>query len=514
MSGIRPGSGLGGKIFLALLLAAVAGYLWACVEKGRSPLALLELFSGPKQPPPPPPVTAKKETRTETIPAPPKPEPPKAPKAEPAKPPPAAPEPAKAYSAAEMNTLFVSLDELLRRGEIFQAREKVQNTSRLMLPPDFAAKFADYEARVGRYHALLLETTKGGTVKMPEMAQIFLKSGGKLVAKILSETKDAVFFESITGIRGKILRSDAEEIKRIEGPYAAAEVKLELLKKCGYLGLEVQDPQANPLVYRPKPGRTVTGLQIFFDLADFCARNGANDKLIPLFDEALKRDPDLLTSVHEAKADRLVNLLLFFLGINSPADAQKTLDILRERYADTRAYQKQVASDQELQAILAHKRGGSSGVLAAADVKRPPPSPAAPPTSATDPSKPPPPAPARPESREIEREPPSAQPAEPTAAALPENTSTRVSGLVAAGDRHFNEAMRHLQNSDPNLNPDGWADENKKALEFFLKANNEGYVPAQDLYPNGAVPQALLDRVRETTMRSSLCRKRSVSTRR
>jgi hypothetical protein len=500
----RSGSGFGGKIFLALLLAGVVGYLWACVEKGVSPLAILKMFSG-KEEPAPPPVVAKKEPKTEPAPTPPKPEPPKPTKPEPPKPEPK-PEPAKTYSSVEMNALFVSLDDFLRRGEIFKAREKIQNTSRLMLPPDSSAKFADYDARVGRYHALLLETTKGGTVTMPSMTQIFLKSGGKLVVKVLSETKDAIFFESITGIRGKLLKSDAEEIKSITPVYAAAEVKLELVKKCGYVGLDVEDTPGQPLVYKEKAGRKVSGLQIFFDLADFCARNGANDKLIPLFDEALKRDPDLLVSVHEAKADRLVNLLLFFLGINSASDAQKTLEILKDRYADTRAYQKQVAADQELQdaAKLVMNR---SKPIAIADTKKPDPPPTAPPS---DPSKP---APPKPEPKEVERQPAAAQPAEPTAVALPETTTAKVSGLVATGDRHFNEAMKHLQNSDPNINPDGWSDENKKALEYFMKANNEGYVPAQDAYPGGAVPQALLDRVRETTMRSSLCRKRSVSSR-
>ena len=53
----------------------------------------------------------------------------------------------------------------------------------------------------------------------------------------------------------------------------------------------------------------------------------------------------------------------------------------------------------------------------------------------------------------------------------------------------------------------------KKALKLFMQANGEGFMPAQDLYATG-VPMALLDRVRETSMRTALCRKRSVSTRR
>jgi hypothetical protein len=71
----------------------------------------------------------------------------------------------------------------------------------------------------------------------------------------------------------------------------------------------------------------------------------------------------------------------------------------------------------------------------------------------------------------------------------------------------------HLRNSDPSINPDTWAEENKKALKLFMQANGEAYMPAQDMYATG-IPAQLLDRVRETSMRTALCRKRSVSTRR
>ncbi len=72
--------------------------------------------------------------------------------------------------------------------------------------------------------------------------------------------------------------------------------------------------------------------------------------------------------------------------------------------------------------------------------------------------------------------------------------------------------MRHLAASDPNVNPEGWADENRRALECFNRAQKECYGPAQDLYAAGVqVPRPLLDRTRESAMRQSLCRKRAVS---
>jgi hypothetical protein len=80
---------------------------------------------------------------------------------------------------------------------------------------------------------------------------------------------------------------------------------------------------------------------------------------------------------------------------------------------------------------------------------------------------------------------------------------------VAKGDKAFDEGMKHLLNSDPSANPDGWSKENSAALELFRKANQEAYLVAQDKYSTGW-PQPLLDRVRETTMRVALCRKRSV----
>jgi hypothetical protein len=96
-----------------------------------------------------------------------------------------------------------------------------------------------------------------------------------------------------------------------------------------------------------------------------------------------------------------------------------------------------------------------------------------------------------------------------TAIKLPSGTPPDVVELVAKGDKNFDEGMKHLLASDPSVNPDGWSQENTKALELFRKANQESYLPAQEKYTTGW-PQSLLDRVRETTMRVALCRKRSV----
>ena len=66
--------------------------------------------------------------------------------------------------------------------------------------------------------------------------------------------------------------------------------------------------------------------------------------------------------------------------------------------------------------------------------------------------------------------------------------------------------MKHLNDSNPQHNPTTWAEENHKALDLFKKANEEGFFLAQNLYGNSPIPQPLLDRVRETSMCSYMCR--------
>ena len=96
---------------------------------------------------------------------------------------------------------------------------------------------------------------------------------------------------------------------------------------------------------------------------------------------------------------------------------------------------------------------------------------------------------------------------------MPDGTAQKISDLVAKGDKYFKEAMDHLNNCDPRVKPESAAEENKLALKAF-KAANECYIPAQDLYGNNRVPEALLDRVRDCTQRAYFCRKFAVTARR
>jgi len=517
--------GFGGKLIGAVILALLGGYIWACVEEGRSPLAILSVFSSKEEPAPtkPAPVVRKEV----------KPEPAPTKKADPVKPPEPVsakkPDPApvsagpKMYSAIDMTILFNETDDLVRRGKFFEARNKIANTSRLQVPQDSITKFTEVELKVGKYHNLLLETTKGGTIDMPKMTRILIKNGGKLIVKILNETPDAVTYETLTGIRSRITRDRCEEIVPLEAVYARVEVNEELKKQARYKGLNIETDALKPLAVKDQPGKNATGLQIF-DLADFCARNGANNHLLPLFDEALMRDPDLLVTVHETKADRMVEVLIYFLSINSASDARRTLELLKERYVDTKSYKDRVQNDTDINTAmdLVLKRGKPVAKL---DPPKPRPAEPKPETPKVDapkpedpkpedpkPADPEPPKPAEPQPEVVRNTDPE-KPAEPTTVAMPDGTNPKISDLVARGDKIYNEAMVHLQASNPSINPDGWSDENKKALKLFMQANGECFMPAQDLY-SGSVPMQLLDRVRETSMRTALCRKRSVSTRR
>jgi len=501
---------IGGKLFISVLVALLLGYLWACFEKERNPLDVLKLVSSGETPPAPPNPSPKKTSTPAPI-------PPKAPPATPVADPvpkadpaprvtPASPAIGKSLSPAEVTSLFASIDEQVRRGRILEAREKINAQNKFLIPADSVGRFREYEERVDRYYKLTQETTRGGMIDLPQLWQLFPRSTpGKLVVKILDDQAGSIYYETITGIRSSAKKSDFE-IKKLEAPYARAELRDELRKQAGYKGIDAVLDPGQPALYRDKPGKKATGLQ-FFDLADFCTRNGFNDEIIPLFDEALRRDPDLLRTVHETKADRMVNVLLYFLGINSASDAEKTLDILKERYADARPYQEKVAGDSETQAMIQIllKKGGP---IAKVNPTTPPVPNPNPPNPTPQPPVPQPPIPQPP----TPQPPTPPEPVDPGPVANPlEGYPMKAREFVGKGDVHFEEAMKHLRRSDPNTNPEGWADENKKALELFMKANSECFLPAQDMFARGAVPQSLLDRVRDTQQRARLCRIRSVS---
>ncbi len=411
-----PDYNVGGKLFVATLVALLLGYLWACIDGDRNPLDPLKLLMAAESPPTDRPVVREKPAPRPRAPA--------------------------SLTGGEMAARFASIDESLRRGRIPEAREKAGAIDKLLVPDGSLARLREYERRVDRYNALLQETSRGGLVVAPRLWNLSRRGGGGQVVRLLSRERDLVCFETLAGARSSLGEPEVESLRPLDETSARAAVRDELLRQAAARDIAVSGGPDSPLSYGEK---NAAGLK-FFELADFCARNGLNEEIVPLFDEGLRRDADLLGTVREDKAGRLVSAWRYFLLINATDDARRTDDILRERYADTRAFRER-------------------GV--------------------------------------IEIPPPPRTPGD--------LRKDRAGELIALGNRYYDEAMGHLLRADPNTNPEGWAEGFRKARELFLKANSEGYIPAQETFGSGRIPQYLLDRIRDTQMRAKLCGNLSVS---
>lgn len=409
------------------------------------------------------------------------------------------------YSAAELATLHQSVDDLARKGRFLQAAAKLREFKRERVPAgDAAAKFAEAEKRIATYAGLLLETAAGDTAAVPTLTRIAIKNGGKPLGRILREDATFYHYETLTGIRSRIAKELVDTLTGLTPQESAAEVLAEFKRQCGNRGLMLQMEAGKPPAWKELGGKKLTGAQ-YFSLAEFCARTGAGEFLAGLFDLAVARDPEIRAAAHAAKGERLVNVLFYSLTVNQLPQASHSLDALTTRYRDTVPYREKLYADKEIGEIVK--------VLLKRDIPEPKlPAPPPPPPSPDTPAPPAAPTPV-PEPLPVPAPAPEPAPAPPgvpvTAIRLPSGTPPEVMDLVAKGDKYFDEGMKHLLNSDPSVNPDGWSQENAKALELFRKANGESYLPAQEKYATGW-PQGLLDRVRETTMRVALCRKRSV----
>jgi hypothetical protein len=502
--------GFGGKLFFCIMAALSAGFLWAMWDTGTSPAALLKAFTAPAEagtnsdtPPKDPKTVAKDPVDPAKDPVK---DPAKDPVKDPAKDPKTAPkETPKTYSADQMSALFTGVAADLRDGKLRAARDAVAKINKLLGPTDQLGPFGDLEQRVMRYWGLVLETTPGALIDLPEMCHLTIKGGGSrgLYVKNLSEAGLDYRFETLDGIRSRRAKTEVEALEKLDRGRGLAAVNFELERKAGYKGIVVKT-EGSKMVLETKPGSKVDGLA-FFELADFCARNGANKYLPPLFDRACELDPNIIDTVHENKADALVNVLIYFISIRAKEDAKWTSDLLAKRYGSTRAYREKIEGDPEIKSHYQDLFNVAIAVAPKPDpVKDPKVTPADP--KVEDPPRDPDPPP--PDPKPVE----GSEPTGPDLGAtkLPDDAPAKAKELCREGDKQYEEAMKHLLNSDPNLNREGWSDENKKALDFFTKAF-EAYNKAQDLFGSN-VPASLLKRFRETQMSRSLCRKRSVST--
>ncbi len=540
---IRKSFGFFSKLWFVLMIAIVGGFAWAMHESGTKFEELAKLFSSESA------ESGSENTLGKGRPSRPPHDPTTGPP--PIDPGPGVPSPAPSsappvrlenYSADEMARLFEEVDRQLRIGRIKEAKEALQARNKLRIPPADAEKYSQLLDDSETYHRLLLDTIPGTTIDLPPITELELRGGGTLVVKNLREVTTGYRYETITGIRGGVEKERVVQATPRTGAYAMALLKIELEKQAGYKDVKISEertPQGSIPHFSSPPDKAVPGL-FFFDLADFCARNGLNTMIVPLFQEGLRRDAALPTTVHEHKGRLFVEVLKYFMNILSREDCKQAMSILDKRYRDTGAF-REFAGDDELMTLYRQivedpiaKAVPTPTPLPTFEppVPTPAPTPAPTPTPTTAAPTPAPtpgvtPAPTpiptpvptplptpkpTPDRRAEDETPKPVDEKQPTP--LPEGSPSTAKDRVARGDQLFEDGMKAVRNSDPNANPKGWAAENKKALDILNKAF-DAYYAAQEAFEKSGkpIPQALLKRVREVQMTRSMCRKRATSSR-
>src|SRR5690349_4056566 len=299
---VRRPFGFPGKLFLTILLSIAIGFGWAMVDSGRSfadvakIIAPGESAAAPAPPPTPrAPSTQSPNSPTGTAPV------------DPVIPVPAPTGPI-AYSSEKMTSLFEEIDAHLKRGRIKEARELIRRQNASLVPASAIEKFRRAEEDLARYHQLLLETLPGVAIDLPLIAEMDLRSGGALVVKNLQESETEVRYETLNGIRGRMARKDVRDIRKYGKDAGAPLVDEELARQASYRGIRIEKVKDSiEWKFSDAPNTSVPGFA-YFELADFCARNGRNSRVVPLFAEGLKRDPRLASTVFEKKAGQFVDV--------------------------------------------------------------------------------------------------------------------------------------------------------------------------------------------------------------
>lgn len=404
-------------------------------------------------------------------------------------------ETAVTISESRLASILKTVEIQIAAGKYLEAWNALSEVKDIQVGSDESrARLRATRERVQTYLRLIRETRLGATIRMPEITRLHTPHRTKVVVRRLTEDSAKYHFEDLGGGRWSVSKSDVARTEKLDPFEAFVEIWEALVPRAARAGIVAVEEKKNGVYvhrFEEAPNRKPAGWQ-FFDLADFCASNGANELLTPLFDEALKRDPEIVRTVHEKKGDRMVEVLFYFLSIQSIPDAEFTLTkVLLPLYSDTRAYRDRVLADEDARKLIAQ--------VLKTEVKF------------TPPDKP------RDETPEstTKRDEPPVRVTEPKTsttgfAPMPGDTTSAVRARVEEGDRAFKSATDHLLLSDPNANPEGWAAENKKAYELYKQAAG-AYEAAQGLYGSATVPQPLLDRFRDAQMRMSLCRKRAVS---
>ncbi|MHC4607280.1 MAG: hypothetical protein ACYTAF_10195 [Planctomycetota bacterium] len=472
----------GSRVIVLLSIAVLIGLIWAVVETGLAP-GIVDQYSEMSENEPGPP----------------------------AKPPPGAGK----YELKDMQGLFDDLKKLLAEGRILGAQSRIAPYKRSRVPREIIDEFIRYQSRIRSYLDLLSETYPGTTIDVPDMWAILIRDGGRLVVKNLTEREDGYSFETLIGVRSRVEKDRADNVRKLPEDESVHEITEELRELCGRRKVRMNREAGGGYAFTSGSRKKAEG-HVFFDLADFCARNGLNARLPELFDAGLERDTSLVQTVHEMKANRMIDVFLYFLSIKERTYADSTHDFLKKRYKDTHAYQNRI--DWEVREAY---KALFKEDLRMARTTTPP--------QIRDPDWKPPwrekkqqedPAP-KPEPK---GEPPknggetgADTPPKKDTPAVPKTMKTmsqKTKKIWQEGDKFYEEAKKHILNSDPNVNPDGYNDEIMKAIKLLSKAR-DNYVTAQELceQEGAKIPTALMIQLREAMMDLWMCRKRAVSLR-
>jgi hypothetical protein len=510
------------KLIIAVVLGLMAGWLWASIELKKNPFAFLgskkKDVPAPKptpkpKPPEPPPIAS-----VEKKPEPPKPaeKPP-----EPVKPPPPG---ISKMTPIEWEVTRASLERKLNRGRFDEFVNDLAKIDRKKVPDTGVLELRKYEDRFAYYQRLLAETSVGKVMPPPPLYLFTLVNGNEILAKLVTKDDKSYYIEMLIGIGTRLDKNRVKGMPvQLTPEQALARAEMFLEDKCENKGILRMKRDELIVGFADSPKRNPPpNAMAYFDMAEFCAENGLAELIPMLLDCAREKDANIVNNVHEIKAARQVDMLRFLDSIQAKEDAMEVFLSLNARYYDTAVFAKERLYLKEKFGTLV--RETAPPPPAYQPVEEPPPAETPPPdqnpaggdTIASGPKKTDPKEPAY-DGRDLVKRGTPPKPAVDDKWQRPVTGAITVEAAqehVAKGDAAYAEGKKHLQNSDPNENPNGWASENKSALKFMSQAF-EAYDTAQVIYEKLGmrIPSELLEKARETNMIRSMCRKRAVTSR-
>lgn len=512
------------KLILAVVLGLVAGWLWASIELKKNPFAFFG--SGKKDPAPAPKPVAKPKP-----PEPPpiasvekKPEPPKPveKKPEPPKPPPPA---ANKMTPMEWEMTRAGLERKLNRGRFEEFVADLAKVNRNKVPDTGIPELRKFEERFTYYQRILAETSCAKVMPPPPLYLFTLVNGNEILAKLITKDEKSYYIEMLIGIGTRLDKNRVKGMPvQLTSEQALARAEMFLEDKCENKGILRMKKDELIVGFADSPKRNPPpNAMAYFDMAEFCAENGLAELIPMLLDCSREKDTNIVNNVHEIKAARHVDMLRFLDSIQAKEDAMEVFLTLNARYYDTAVFSKERIYLKEKFGTLVRESAPPPPAYTPVEDNPPQPEHNPPPENpaggdpiASGPKNPEPKEPSN-DGRDLVKRGTPPKPAVDDKWQRPVTGAITVEAAqehVSKGDAAYADGKKHLQNSDPNENPNGWAGENKAALKLMSQAF-ESYDTAQVIYEKLGmrIPSELLEKARETNMIRSMCRKRAVSSR-